>query len=123
MLRSQNMSMQRLGTVLVTVGIEKLLNSQINALSNKPSELYLYNEEALVYQSGKTAAELTLPGTRQGYTVQTINGQKVFVCWLTSKLNGLRLCSIFSYEDIYGRTSRARGALLLGGCAILVLFG
>lgn len=40
MLRSQNMSMQRLGTVLVTVDIEKLLNSQINALSNKLSELY-----------------------------------------------------------------------------------
>ena len=109
-LRSQNMSMQRLGTVLVTVDIEKRLNSQINALSNKLSELYLYNKEALVYQSGKTAAELTLPGTRQGYAVQTINGQKVFVCWLTSKLSGLRLCSIFSYEDIYGRTSRARGA-------------
>ena len=40
-LRSQNMSMQRLGTVLVTVDIEKLLNNQIDALSNKPSELYL----------------------------------------------------------------------------------
>lgn len=40
MLRSQNMSMQRLGTVLVTVDIEKRLNSQINALSNKLSELY-----------------------------------------------------------------------------------
>ena len=104
------MSMQRLGTVLVTVDIEKLLNSQINALSNKPSELYLYNKEALVYQSGETAADFTLPDTRQGYAVQTMNGQKVFVCWLTSKLSGLRLCSIFSYEDIYGRTSRARGA-------------
>lgn len=32
-LRSQNMSMQRLGTVLVTVDIEKLLNNQIDALS------------------------------------------------------------------------------------------
>lgn len=122
-LRSQNMSMQRLGTVLVTVDIEKLLNNQIDALSNKPSELYLYNKEALVYQSGETAADFTLPDTRQGYAVQTMNGQKVFVCWLTSGVSGLRLCSVFNYSEIYGQTTRARWALLLGGCAILVLFG
>lgn len=117
------MSMQRLGTVLVTVDIEKLLNNQIDALSNKPSELYLYNKEALVYQSGETAADFTLPDTRQGYAVQTMNGQKVFVCWLTSGVSGLRLCSVFNYSEIYGQTTRARWALLLGGCAILVLFG
>ena len=112
-LRSQNMSMQRLGTVLVTVDIEKLLNNQIDALSNKPSELYLYNKEALVYQSGETAADFTLPDTRQGYAVQTMNGQKVFVCWLTSGVSGLRLCSVFNYSEIYGQTTRARWALLL----------
>ena len=122
-LRSQNMSMQDLGTTLVTVDIEKLLNNQIDALSNKPSELYLYNKEVLVYQSGSTAAGLTPPTTRQGYAVQSIGGQKVFVCWLTSNVSGLRLCSVFNYSEIYGQTSRARVALLLGGCAILVLFG
>ena len=110
------MSMQRLGTVLVTVDIEKLLNNQIDALSNKPSELYLYNKEALVYQSGETAADFTLPDTRQGYAVQTMNGQKVFVCWLTSGVSGLRLCSVFNYSEIYGQTTRARWTLLLGGC-------
>ena len=122
-LRSQNMSMQDLGTTLVTVDIEKLLDNQIDALSNKPSELYLYNKEVLVYQSGSTAAGLTPPTTRQGYAVQSIGGQKVFVCWLTSNVSGLRLCSVFNYSEIYGQTSRARVALLLGGCAILVLFG
>ena len=122
-LRSQNMSMQDLGTTLVTVDIEKLLDNQIDALSNKPSELYLYNKEVLVYQSGSTAAGLAPPTTRQGYAVQSIGGQKVFVCWLTSNVSGLRLCSVFNYSEIYGQTSRARVALLLGGCAILVLFG
>ena len=122
-LRSQNMSLQDLGTALVTVDIEKLLNSQISALSSHPSDLYLYNGEELVYQSGDTAADFTPPDTRQGYAVQSMNGQKVFVCWLTSNLSGLRLCSVFNYSEIYGQTSRARGALLLGGCAILVLFG
>ena len=122
-LRSQNMSMQDLGTTLVTVDIEKLLDNQIDALSNKPSDLYLYNKEVLVYQSGSTAAGLAPPTTRQGYAVQSIGGQKVFVCWLTSNVSGLRLCSVFNYSEIYGQTSRARVALLLGGCAILVLFG
>ena len=95
--------MQRLGTVLVTVDIEKLLNNQIDALSNKPSELYLYIKEALVYQSGETAADFTLPDTRQGYAVQTMNGQKVFVCWLTSGVSGLRLCSVFNYWKFTAR--------------------
>ena len=122
-LRSQDMSMQDLGTVLVAVNIEKLLNSQIRALSSRPSELYLYNQETLVYQSGDVAADFTLPAASQGYAVQTVGGQKAFVCWLTSNVSGLRLCSVFNYSEIYGQTIRARWALLLGGCAILVLFG
>ena len=122
-LRSQDMSMQDLGTVLVAVNIEKLLNSQIRALSSRPSELYLYNQETLVYQSGDAAADFTLPAASQGYAVQTVGGQKAFVCWLTSNVSGLRLCSVFNYSEIYGQTIRARWALLLGGCAILVLFG
>ena len=122
-LRSQDMSMQDLGTVLVAVNIEKLLNSQIRALSSRPSELYLYNQETLVYQSGDAAADFTLPAASQGYAVQTVGGQKAFVCWLTSNVSGLRLCSVFNYSEIYGQTIRARWSLLLGGCAILVLFG
>ncbi len=122
-LRSQNMSLQDLGTVLVTVDIEKLLNSQIRSLSSQPSELYLYNGDSLIYQSGDTAAGFAPPNTRQGYAVQSMGGQKVFVCWLTSNLSGLQLCSVFNYSEIYGQTTRARWALLLGGCVILVLFG
>ena len=122
-LRSQNASMQDLGTALVTVDVEKLLNSQIRSLSSQPSELYLYNKQELVYQSGSTAADFTLPATAQGYAVQSVGGQKSFVCWLTSNVSGLRLCSVFNYSEIYGQTTRARQALLLGGCAILVLFG
>lgn len=122
-LRSQNMSLQDLGTVLVTVDIEKLLNSQIRSLSSQPSELYLYNGDSLIYQSGNTAAGFAPPNTRQGYAVQSMGGQKVFVCWLTSNLSGLQLCSVFNYSEIYGQTTRARWALLLGGCVILVLFG
>ena len=122
-LRSQNMSLQDLGTVLVTVDIEKLLNSQIRSLSSQPSELYLYNGDSLIYQSGNTAVGSAPPNTRQGYAVQSMGGQKVFVCWLTSNLSGLQLCSVFNYSEIYGQTTRARWALLLGGCVILVLFG
>ena len=122
-LRSQNMSMQKLGTVLVTVDIEKLLNDQIDALSSRPSELYLYNGTELVYQSNASTPNITPPTTHQGYAVQTLGGQKIFVCWLTSPVSGLRLCSVFNYSDIYGQTIRARWSLLLGGCAILVIFG
>ena len=122
-LRSQNMSMQKLGTVLVTVDIEKLLNDQIDALSSRPSELYLYNGTELVYQSDASTPNITPPTTHQGYAVQTLGGQKIFVCWLTSPVSGLRLCSVFNYSDIYGQTIRARWSLLLGGCAILVVFG
>ena len=115
-LRSQNMSMQKLGTVLVTVDIEKLLNDQIDALSSRPSELYLYNGTDLIHQSNASTTNITPPTTHQGYAVQTLGGQKIFVCWLISPVSGLRLCSVFNYSDIYGQTIRARWALLLDGC-------
>ena len=65
-LRSQNMSMQKLGTVLVTVDIEKLLNDQIAAqqqaiaaLQQQISELHQKNAEA---EARRQAYETSLEG-------------------------------------------------------------
>ena len=41
---------------------------------------------------------------------------------MTSRLTGMRLCSVFDYNQIYGQTSAARNALIAGECAILLLF-
>ena len=122
-LRSQDMSLKKLGTIVVALDVGSLLDGEIHSLSSKPSELYLYNGAQLVYHSGEeAAAALSLPDSTQGYQIASISGKKYFVCWLTSSLTGLRLCSVFDYHEIYGQINTARNALIFGECAILVLF-
>ncbi len=122
-LRSQDMSLKKLGTLVVALDVGSLLDGEIHSLSSKPSELYLYNGTQLVYHSGEeAAAALSLPDSTQGYQITTLGGKKYFVCWLTSSLTGLRLCSVFDYHEIYGQINTARNALIFGECAILVLF-
>ena len=121
-LRSQDMSLKKLGTIVVALDVEKLLDNEIHNLSSQPSELYLYNGSRLVYHSGGEMAALPAVTSTQGYQIATLNGKKSFVCWQTSSLTGLRLCSIFDYHEIYGQINAARNALIFGECAILVLF-
>lgn len=97
-----------------------LLDGEIGSLSTPPSELYLYSGGQLVYSS--SGAAFTLPESGQGYRISTLGGKKYFLCWMTSRLTGMRLCSVFDYNQIYGQTSAARNALIAGECAILLLF-
>ena len=121
-LRSQDMSLKKLGTIVVALDVGNLLDGEIHSLSSKPSELYLYNGSRLVYHSGGEMTALPVVTDTQGYQIITLNGKKSFVCWLTSSLTGLRLCSVFDYHEIYGQINTARNALIFGECAILVLF-
>ena len=122
-LRSQDMSLKKLGTIVVALDVGNLLDSEIHSLSSKPSELYLYNDSQLIYHSGdEAAATLPITDSTQGYRIATLGGKKYFVCWLTSSLTGLQLCSVFDYHEIYGQINAARNALIFGECAILVLF-
>ena len=122
-LRSQDMSLKKLGTIVVALDVGKLLDSEIHSLSSQPSELYLYNGTQLIYHSGEeAAAALPQEESAHGYQISTIGGKKYYICWLTSSVTGLRLCSVFDYHEIYGQINTARNALIFGECAILLLF-
>lgn len=122
-LRSQDMSLKKLGTIVVALDVGKLLDNEIHSLSSQPSELYLYNGTQLIYHSGEeAAAALPQEESAHGYQISTIEGKKYYICWLTSSVTGLRLCSVFDYHEIYGQINTARNALIFGECAILLLF-
>ena len=122
-LRSQDMSLKKLGTIVVALDVGKLLDNEIHSLSSQPSELYLYNGTQLIYHSGAgKAAALPPEESAHGYRISTIGGKKYYICWLTSSVTGLRLCSVFDYHEIYGQINTARNALIFGECAILLLF-
>ena len=122
-LRSQDMSLKKLGTIVVALDVGKLLDNEIHSLSSQPSELYLYNGMQLIYHSGEeAAAALPQEESAHGYQISTIGGKKYYICWLTSSVTGLRLCSVFDYHEIYGQINAARNALIFGECAILLLF-
>ena len=122
-LRSQDMSLKKLGTIVVALDVGKLLDNEIHSLSSRPSELYLYNGTQLIYHSGAGKAAVLPPEeSAHGYQISTIGGNKYYICWLTSPLTGLRLCSVFDYHQIYGQINTARNALIFGECAILLLF-
>lgn len=114
------MSLKKLGTVVVALDVGKLLDNEIHSLSSRPSELYLYNGTQLIYHSGEgEAAALPPENSTHGYQISTIGGKKYYLCWLTSSLTGLRLCSVFDYRQIYGQITAARDALVYGECALL----
>ena len=121
-LQSKNVSLAPLGTVIAALDVGTLLDGEIGSLSTPPSELYLYSGGQLVYSSSGSGAAFTLPESGQGYRISTLGGKKYFLCWMTSRLTGMRLCSVFDYNQIYGQTSAARNALIAGECAILLLF-
>ena len=122
-LHSQDMSLKKLGTIVVALDVGKLLDNEIHSLSSQPSELYLYNGTQLIYHSGEeAAAALPQEESAHGYQISTIGGKKYYICWLTSSVTGLRLCSVFDYHEIYGQINTARNALIFGECAILLLF-
>ena len=122
-LRSQDMSLKKLGTIVVALDVGKLLDNEIHSLSSQPSELYLYNGTQLIYHSGEEAvAALPQEESAHGYQISTIGGKKYYICWLTSSVTGLRLCSVFDYHEIYGQINTARNTLIFGECAILLLF-
>ncbi len=122
-LRSQDMSLKKLGTIVVALDVGKLLDNEIHSLSSQPSELYLYNGTQLIYHSGEeAAAALPQEESAHGYQISTIGSKKYYICWLTSSVTGLRLCSVFDYHEIYGQINTARNALIFGECAILLLF-
>lgn len=121
-LQSKNVSLAPLGTVIAALDVGALLDGEIGSLSTPPSELYLYSGGQLVYSSSGSGAAFTLPESGQGYRISTLGGKKYFLCWMTSRLTGMRLCSVFDYNQIYGQTSAARNALIAGECAILLLF-
>lgn len=122
-LRSQDMSLKKLGTIVVALDVGKLLDNEIHSLSSQPSELYLYNGTQLIYHSSEeAAAALPQEESAHGYQISTIGGKKYYICWLTSSVTGLRLCSVFDYHEIYGQINTARNALIFGECAILLLF-
>ena len=108
---------------MVALDVGKLLDNEIHSLSSQPSELYLYNGTQLIYHSGEeAAAALPQEESAYGYQISTIGGKKYYICWLTSSVTGLRLCSVFDYHEIYGQINTARNALIFGECAILLLF-
>lgn len=121
-LRSQDMSLRPLGSLVVALDLGELLDNEISSLSCAPSQLYLYHGTQLVYGSGEAEADFVPPDSAQGYRIGKLGGRRYFICWLTSGLTGLRLCSVFDYNEIYGQLTAARWALILGECALLVLF-
>ena len=121
-LQSKNVSLAPLGTVIAALDVGALLDGEIGSLSTPPSELYLYSSGQLVYSSSGSGAAFTLPENGQGYRISTLGGKKYFICWMSSSLTGMRLCSVYDYNEIYGQTSIARNALIAGECGILLLF-
>ena len=121
-LRSRNVSLDDMGTIIVTVDVRTLLSHQINRLSYQPTQLYLYNGSELVYSNVDEGYLLPESESEQGYEIVKLGGSRYYVCWITSATTGLRLCSVFDYNEIYGQTNHTRNLLILGECLLCLLF-
>lgn len=117
-----DMSLDELGSVILTSKVSSILDRQIANLSFGHSDLLLLDGDTPIYQSGELQAfskEDLLGG--QGYKIVRHEGRRYFLCYLTSARTGWRFVNLFPYDQIFGQTLAARYAVFLGAFLLILL--
>ncbi|MDO5417485.1 MAG: histidine kinase [Lachnospiraceae bacterium] len=116
-------SLEYLGTLLITSDVTKMIEKNIDNLEAESSELCIYSEEGIIYESREGLTEQVvsmaqIQGT-QGYRIVKQDGQQNFVCYLKSSRTGWTYVNVFPYTEIYGQNQRLRRMIF---CGFLLLF-
>lgn len=120
-LERKNASLDYMGSLILTSDIAGMLEEKKDSLQASQAALFVYSEEGMIYQE-ETDEMPKLPAAdeEQGYQIIQHKGQKYFMCYLKSSLNGWMYVNMFPYSEIFGQTMLVR-YLMLGGF-LLVFF-
>lgn len=119
-LETRNASLKYLGSLLITSDIQGVIEQKNNSLEAAHSTLFVYTEDGMIYQDTEEVPDLPSMDSTKGYDIIRMDGEKYFMCYLKSSVNGWMYVNIFPYSEIFGQTMEVR-YLLLGGFVVLFL--
>lgn len=119
-LESLNASLDYLGSLIFVSDVSGLIQEKTEQLDVQSSALMVFSEDGMIYQGTEfDASQLPDMEKSQGYEIRRLGGQRYFICYLKSSLNGWTFVNLFPYSEIFGQVMLVR-YLLVGG--LLVLF-
>ncbi len=121
-LERRNASLDYMGALILTSDIAGVVEQRNDSLEAAHSTLFIYSEDGIVYQEGDIKAP-KLPSIKEtkGYEIIKQGGEKYFMCYLRSGMNGWMYVNFFPYSDIFGQTLKLRYFLLAGQLLLFIL--
>lgn len=121
-LRWTDMSLDNLGTLIFFCDVGQIIADNKEQMEAEHSALFVYTNEYMVYQDiNEDLPDLPKGGEGQGYRILQYQGERYFMCFLTSSDMGWTYVNFFPYSDIYGQITVVRNMVLLSFCVAFVI--
>ena len=119
-LERRNASLTYLGTFILTSDVAGMIENTRDLLEAKDSVLFIYTDRGMVYGEESGLPDYSQADENQGYEVINYEGERYFLCYLKSSLNGWVYVNAFPYSQIFGQTMLIR-YLMLGGFVLVFI--
>jgi two-component system sensor histidine kinase YesM len=105
--------LEPLGTLIFQVNLDSVVQ-QHQTVTKDSGLLYIWKGIQSIYSpDGSFQPGVAMIDSKQGYTIQKIDGLSSFIAYTTSKETGWTYYSVLSYNDIFKKKNELRFALLV----------
>lgn len=119
-LERKNARLNYLGTFVLTSDVSGMIEKTRKVLEVQDSDLFVYGNGSLIYGEKENAPRNYKVERDQGYEIVKSGGEKYFLCYLKSPINGWTYVNSFPYSQIFGQTMLLR-YLMLGGFLLIFI--
>lgn len=122
MLNWQDMSLENMGTLMLVCDVGQMIERDKKLLEAEHASMFVYTDDHMIYQDIEESLP-PLPQNKdgQGYKVLNYQGERYFMCYLSTSENGWMYVNFFPYSDVYGQIERVRNLALCSFCVVFVL--
>lgn len=122
MLNWQDMSLENMGTLMLVCDVGQMIERDKKLLEAEHASMFVYTDDHMIYQDIEESLP-PLPQNKdgQGHKVLNYQGERYFMCYLSTSENGWMYVNFFPYSDVYGQIERVRNLALCSFCVVFVL--
>lgn len=122
MLNWQDMSLENMGTLMLVCDVVQMIERDKKLLEAEHASMFVYTDDHMIYQDIEESLP-PLPQNKdgQGHKVLNYQGERYFMCYLSTSENGWMYVNFFPYSDVYGQIERVRNLALCSFCVVFVL--
>ncbi|UQZ82180.1 Sensor histidine kinase YehU [Paenibacillus konkukensis] len=121
--QNQNFSLERIGTLVVRIRLENIVDDVIAGTELKNGEMRIASGDRMIYPPRLDNAGLSLPEAeewRHGYVIKQLNGRPYFLTQIQSGYLGWSYHSLIPYDTIFNKIILMKRILLIGFIASLL---